>query len=51
MGAFKKNNGLRIDLILVTKPLAERCKDCIIDRGPRELDRPSDHTPVVVEVA
>jgi exodeoxyribonuclease III len=51
MGAFKRNAGLRIDLALVTKPLAARCKDAWIDKAPRELERPSDHTPVVVEIA
>jgi exodeoxyribonuclease-3 len=50
MGAFKRNWGLRIDLALVTRPLLERCADVRIDRGPRELERPSDHAPVVVDV-
>lgn len=50
MGAFKRNSGLRIDLALVTKPLLARCKDAWVDKSPRELDRPSDHAPVVVEI-
>jgi len=51
MGAFRKNHGLRIDLALVTKPLAARCTSSSIDRKPRELERPSDHAPVVVEIS
>jgi exodeoxyribonuclease III len=50
MGAYKRNWGLRIDLALLTQPLAARTKDVWIDKAPRELDRPSDHTPVVVEI-
>jgi exodeoxyribonuclease III len=51
MGAFRKNHGLRIDLALVTPALAARCKGAIIDKRPRELERPSDHAPVIVELA
>ncbi|WP_437854390.1 exodeoxyribonuclease III [Sorangium sp. So ce363] len=51
MGAFRRNKGLRIDLALVTRPLAARCTDVSIDTRPRELQRPSDHAPVVVEIA
>ncbi|HET7834155.1 MAG TPA: exodeoxyribonuclease III [Gallionella sp.] len=50
MMAFRRNNGLRIDHILVSDPLAAQCKSCVIDRAPRKLERPSDHTPVVVEL-
>lgn len=50
MGAFRKNHGVRIDLALVTKSLAARCTASTIDRRPRELDRPSDHAPVVVDI-
>ncbi len=51
MGGYKRNWGLRIDLALVTPPLMARVRDVHIDKGPRELDRPSDHTPVVVDIA
>jgi exodeoxyribonuclease-3 len=51
MGAFRKNRGLRIDLALVTPPLRARCVSVTIDKRPRELERPSDHAPVVVEIA
>lgn len=50
MGAYKRNAGLRIDLALMTRPLAARCKDAWVDKAPRELERPSDHAPVVVEI-
>jgi exodeoxyribonuclease-3 len=51
MGAYRKNRGLRIDLALCTPPLAARCQSVTIDRRPRELERPSDHAPVIVELA
>lgn len=46
---FKRNLGWRLDYILATKPLAKRCTDCRIDKAPRGLDKPSDHTPVIAE--
>jgi len=46
-GAFPKNHGLRIDHIWATEPLAETCTAVWIDKKPRELERPSDHAPVV----
>jgi exodeoxyribonuclease-3 len=45
--AFRRNLGLRIDLILASHLLAEHCTACTIDPAPRKLDRPSDHAPVV----
>jgi exodeoxyribonuclease-3 len=47
MLAFRRNHGLRIDLILASPALAEKCASCHIDRAPRRLERPSDHAPVV----
>jgi exodeoxyribonuclease-3 len=47
--AFRRNRGLRIDLILASKTLADVCCACIIDKEPRSLERPSDHTPVLAE--
>ncbi|MCG8434918.1 MAG: exodeoxyribonuclease III [Gammaproteobacteria bacterium] len=47
--AFRRNRGLRIDLILASKPMAEACTGCHVDREPRAWERPSDHTPVVAE--
>ena len=46
-GSFPRNAGLRIDLMLATAPLAERCTDCRVDKEPRKLPQPSDHAPVV----
>lgn len=46
---FRRNAGLRIDLILASNPLAEACKASYIDREPRTWERPSDHTPVIAE--
>ena len=47
--AFRRNMGLRIDLILASQALAEQCTACFIDKEPRRLERPSDHAPVVAE--
>ena len=47
--AFRRNRGLRIDLILATEGLAGRCTSCRIDRDARAKERPSDHAPVVAE--
>ena len=49
--AFRRNAGLRIDHILLSTALARRVQTCTIDRAPRKLDKPSDHTPVVVDLA
>jgi len=48
--AFRKNQGLRIDHILVGEALRPAVKSCVIDKAPRKLERPSDHAPVVVEI-
>lgn len=45
--AFRRNRGLRIDLVLLSSGLAQRCSGCVIDKAPRRLDKPSDHAPVV----
>jgi exodeoxyribonuclease III len=50
MAAFRRNMGLRIDFVLLSEALALRCTGCAIDVAPRKLERPSDHTPVVVEL-
>ncbi|MDJ0523521.1 MAG: exodeoxyribonuclease III [Planctomycetota bacterium] len=44
---FQTNQGLRIDLILATEPMADRSEACWIDRAEREGKQPSDHAPVV----
>ena len=47
--AFRRNHGLRIDLILASQSLVERCTACRVDREPRRAERPSDHAPVIAE--
>lgn len=51
MNGFRRNLGLRIDHILISSELAESCRACRIDVGPRRLERPSDHAPVLAEFA
>jgi exodeoxyribonuclease III len=46
--AFRKNQGLRIDHILVSDALKPRVTACSIDKLPRKNERPSDHAPVVL---
>jgi exodeoxyribonuclease-3 len=46
-GAFRRNNGLRIDLILVHSALLPALRGCRIDVEPRRIERASDHTPVI----
>ncbi len=51
MLGFQRNQGLRIDHILLTAPLAQACTSSIVDRAMRKLERPSDHAPVVAEIS
>lgn len=44
---FRRNLGLRIDLVLLSDPLAAACTDASIDRVPRGWERPSDHAPAI----
>ena len=48
--AFERGWGLRIDHILLAPALAEECRSCTIDVGPRKRERPSDHAPVISEL-
>ena len=50
MMGFRRNLGMRIDHILVSNALKNQCTSCIIDKTPRKLERPSDHTPVVLSL-
>jgi exodeoxyribonuclease-3 len=47
---FRRNLGMRIDLILASEALRTRCNAASIDRVPRTWERPSDHTPVLLEL-
>lgn len=49
LNAFKRNLGWRLDHIMATKSLAEKCTACYIDKQPRLAKRPSDHTPIIAE--
>ena len=49
MNAFRRKMGLRIDLILASKAMAQRCIASYVDIEPRRQDRPSDHAPVIAE--
>lgn len=46
---FRRNVGLRIDLILTTDAMTSACTASYVDKEPRAWDRPSDHAPVVAE--
>ncbi|AMC35172.1 exodeoxyribonuclease III [Janthinobacterium sp. B9-8] len=48
---FRKNAGMRIDHILLSKELVPLCSACVIDREPRKNERPSDHTPVIASLS
>jgi exodeoxyribonuclease-3 len=48
--AFEHNRGIRIDHFLVTPSLVKRLQSCEIDKGPRMLEKPSDHTPIVLRL-
>ena len=50
LAAFQRNWGLRIDLVLVSEALKSRVTAAGIDKDPRGWERPSDHTPVWVQV-
>lgn len=45
--AFRRNHGVRIDLILASTPLSSACTASMIDITPRHSERPSDHAPVI----
>jgi exodeoxyribonuclease III len=49
-GAFHKNLGLRIDLLLVDNLLADRIAECAIDRDLRKGSKPSDHAPLLTRL-
>ena len=46
---FRRNAGLRIDLILANAAMNEVCTASYVDKEPRARERPSDHAPVVAE--
>jgi len=48
--AFEHNRGIRIDHFLLSPQLSDRVVSCEIDREPRSQPKPSDHTPIVMEI-
>lgn len=50
MLAFPKGNGLRIDHVFLTPPVAARCTNAWVDRNERKGKLPSDHAPVLIEL-
>ncbi|HLM96099.1 MAG TPA: exodeoxyribonuclease III [Acidimicrobiales bacterium] len=49
-GNFHKHMGLRIDLVMLSRPLAERVTYALVDRNARKGKQPSDHAPVLVDI-
>jgi exodeoxyribonuclease-3 len=49
-GAFRRNNGVRIDHILLSDQLLSACQTVVIDKEPRRHERPSDHAPVLASL-
>ena len=47
--SFRRNNGWRLDYIMATAPMAEKCGRCWIDKEPRGLEKPSDQTFLLAE--
>ncbi len=47
--SFRRNNGWRLDYIMATDGLATKCARCWIDKEPRGMEKPSDHTFLVAE--
>jgi exodeoxyribonuclease-3 len=50
-GRFHKHEGMRIDLVLASRPVADRVTFATIDRNARKGQQPSDHAPVIVDLA
>jgi exodeoxyribonuclease-3 len=50
MMGFRRNAGMRIDHILLSEALKEKCSASLIDKEPRTWEQPSDHAPVIAEI-
>lgn len=50
-GAWNRNQGIRIDHLLLCPQAADMLRDCVIDKEVRGRDKPSDHVPVWVDLA
>jgi exodeoxyribonuclease-3 len=49
-GSWQKNNGIRIDHMLLSPQATDRLANAIIDKRTRGWEKPSDHVPVVIEL-
>ncbi|MBN1960000.1 MAG: exodeoxyribonuclease III [Deltaproteobacteria bacterium] len=49
--SFARNDGLRIDLLLTTETIANKCSKAWVDKEARKGEKPSDHAPVFIEFA
>lgn len=50
-GDFHQHRGMRIDLALTTAPVTERVRWAVVDRNARKGTQPSDHAPVIIDLA
>ena len=50
-GAWQRDNGIRIDHLMLSPEAADKLINAGVDKTPRGLERPSDHTPVWIELA
>ena len=50
-GAWQKNNGMRIDHFLVSSSIIDNVRKININKDPRGREKPSDHTPIEIELA
>jgi exodeoxyribonuclease-3 len=50
-GAWQKNNGMRIDHFLVSNSMIDKIKSININKDPRGREKPSDHTPIEINLA
>jgi exodeoxyribonuclease-3 len=50
MMGFRRNAGMRIDHILLSEALKDKCSASLIDKEPRTWEQPSDHAPVIAEI-
>ena len=48
---FQRDEGLRIDYFLLSPAIADRLKACEVDKTPRGSEKPSDHTPLILEIS
>jgi len=50
MMGFRRNAGMRIDHILLSEALKEKCSASVVDKEPRTWEQPSDHAPVIAQI-